>query len=49
MTIIKEVIPLAFNSVPFLNLTEDSYNDFGPSQIDKHIDSATGFLTPLPL
>lgn len=38
----KEVILLVFNSVSWLTLTEDSFNDFGPSQIDKHVDSATG-------
>ncbi|RCU38665.1 hypothetical protein DVA76_17745, partial [Acinetobacter baumannii] len=40
----KEVIPSAFNSMPCLNITEDSYATFSPSQIDHLVDSAAGSL-----
>ena len=40
----KEVIPSAFNSMPCLNITEDSYATFSPFQIDHLVDSAAGSL-----
>ena len=40
----KEAIPSAFDSIPRLNITEDSWSNFSPSQIDHLVDSATGSL-----
>jgi len=41
----KEAIPSAFDSVPRVNITEDSWSNFSPSQIDHLVDSATGSLS----
>ncbi|XP_074501484.1 uncharacterized protein LOC141773537, partial [Sebastes fasciatus] len=40
----KEAIPSALNSIPCLNITEDSYVNFSPTQIDHLVDSATDSL-----
>ena len=40
----KEAIPSAFDSIPRLNITENSWSNFSPSQIDHLVDSATGSL-----
>ena len=40
----KEAIPFAFDSIPHLDITEDSWSNFSPSQIDHLVDSATGSL-----
>jgi len=40
----KEAITSAFDSIPRLNITEDSWANFSPSQIDHLVDSATGSL-----
>ena len=39
----KEEIPLVFNSMPYLNITE-SYINFSHSQIDNLVNSAAGSL-----
>ena len=40
----KEVIPSLLNSMPDQNITENSYADFSPSQIDQLVDSASGSM-----
>lgn len=40
----KEAIPAALNSMPSFNITEDSYANITPSQIDSLIDKAGGLL-----
>lgn len=40
----KEAIPSALNSVSCLILTEDSYANFNPSQIDHLVENAAGSL-----
>ena len=40
----KEVILPALNSPPYFNITEDSYANFSPSQIDHLFDFAAGLI-----
>ena len=40
----KEVIPSVLNSLPFHNITENSYVNFGPSRIDYLVNCAVGSM-----